>query len=535
MTKSFKIIRVVFIAIFLFIILPQINLRGNEQQGEDVLRRAREAAADDRHGEALRLYFKAGRMDTSLIGELGKEIGLQYTWSDKPDSAIIWFQRYLETHPEDIEGMLGLARALSWADKNSESLKWYRRITREYPGVLDARVGEARVVSWLDRNAEAEDLYRKIIEKHPGNTEAALGLARVLNWQGKHREAMCLYNDILEEDPDSKEALKGKAQALKWLGLGSKALELLYKIEGDSEAEEIISSIEHDRAPRLKFSYGTSYDSDGLEIHRGEAAGLYNIYGETTIGLGVARLSMRQEAMPHVTRIDAAARLYSRFNEDWALHLNILPVFHSTGSEDFTALTWDGWLTWNPTGRFRADLSAGRAVIATPLSVQREIIFSGSGIGIDYKITQSFKALTAYDHRSYSDGNRRNLVKAAFQWRIISSPVIVEVQPGYTFFSFREYKPNGYYNPAGYHNVGVQVGIGGDFSESVYYRIEGRLSREKEKGEDFFSVGSFRSSVEWRAGDSLELGGEFFASNSRVAGEAGYSRTFTRVFLRIIF
>ncbi|HMA77053.1 MAG TPA: tetratricopeptide repeat protein [Candidatus Krumholzibacteriaceae bacterium] len=535
MTKRFKIIRAVLAAIFLLIILPQLNLRGDQEESEDILRQAREAAADDRHGEAIRLYFKASRLDRSLRGELGKEIGLQYTWSDKPDSAIIWFKRYLETHPEDIEGMLGLARALSWADKNSEALKWYRRITREYPGVLDARVGEARVVSWLDRNAQAEDLYREIIEKHPGNLEAALGLARVLNWQGKHRGARSMYNDILEKHPDSEEALKGKAQALRWLGLGSRARKLLAGIEGDSEAKEILSSIEHDRAPRLKFDYGTSYDSDGLEIHKGEAAGLYNIYGETTVGLGVARHSMRQEGMQHVTRIDLAGRLSSRFNENWAVHLNLLPVFHRAGSDDFTALTWDGWLTWNPADRFRADLSAGRAVIATPLSVQREIIFSGSGIGLDYKITQSLKALTAYDYRSYSDGNRRNLVKAAFNWRIISSPFIVEVQPGYTFFSFKEYKANGYYNPAGYHNVGVQVGIGGDFSESVYYRVEGRLSREKEKGEDFFSVGSFRSSVEWRAGESLELGGEFFASNSRVAGEAGYSRTLTRVFLRIIF
>ena len=209
MRNRYRVIKVIFIICTLFIALSQIDLQAREEAIGSVLKRAREEAAADGHTEAIRLYFKAIRLDTTLSRELGKEIGLQYTWSDKADSAIIWFDKYLEIHPEDIDAMMGLARALSWANKNRESLRLYRKITRKYPDALDARVGEARVVSWLDNNLEAEVLYRQIIRKHPDNLEAALGLARVVNWQGRYREAIRLYDEILGKHPDCNDALKG--------------------------------------------------------------------------------------------------------------------------------------------------------------------------------------------------------------------------------------------------------------------------------------------------------------------------------------
>ncbi len=544
MEKRFRVIEAVFVIGALFVTLSWFDLQAREETAESVLRRAREAAAADRHEEAIRLYFKANRLDTTLSRELGKEIALQYTWSDKADSAIIWFESHLEIHPEDIEGMVGLARALSWADKNRESLKWYRHITRKYPGSFEARVGEARVLSWLDRNVEAENLYRQITLKHPDNLEAALGLARVANWQGKHREAVRLYGAIVEKHPDCEEALKGLAQAYRWLGLGSKAREFLVEIEDGDEAGEILDAIEHESAPRVKLDYAASFDSDELVIHRVEVVGFYNISDETRFGAGISRLSMRQTGRATVRRTGVAARFYRRFNEDWALHLNLVPLFHSIDEEvaagldsgdDFSPFTWDGWLTWTPTGRLRVDLSGNRMAVETPLSVRKKIVYSGSGVGLDYQMARSLKTLLGYNYSWYSDKNRRNLLKAAFQWRIISSPVEVELRPGYTFFSFREWKPNGYYNPEEYHNVGLMVGIGGELLENLYYRVEGSFSREKEKGNNFFSVGSFRSTIEWKAGRNLEMGGEFFISNSRVAGEAGYNRKLGRIFIKAIF
>ena len=41
----------------------------------------------------------------------------------------------------------------------------------------------------------------------------------------------------------------------------------------------------------------------------------------------------------------------------------------------------------------------------------------------------------------------------------------------------------------------------------------------------------FRAEVSVRATDRFMIGGEFFTSNSRLAGEAGYNRTLGRIFL----
>ncbi len=45
----------------------------------------------------------------------------------------------------------------------------------------------------------------------------------------------------------------------------------------------------------------------------------------------------------------------------------------------------------------------------------------------------------------------------------------------------------------------------------------------------------FRTEITVRAAERLTIGGEFFTSNSRLAGEAGYDRTLGRIFMGLGF
>ena len=494
---------------------------------DESIHKAREAAAADRHSEAITLFEKACALDSSLVPLLGKEIGFQYTWDDRPGEALPYFEAYIAHHPEDSEGLLGYALALSWADRHEESLEYYRNVQSNYPKSLEATVGEARVVSWMDRNSEAELLYRKILDSEPENLEARLGLAQVINWQGRHREAREYYTNILKDHPGNRDAVLGLAQAEIWLGRNDSARDLLEGLEGDSEAEKLLAGLDRGSSSNLRFDYGISKDSDELVIHRFVAGATYYIDDLTSIGIFAGRLSMRQDDFPHITVKSVSLRFYRRFNEDFSINLDLKPVI----TDYFDPFTFDTWLTWTPNWRLRFDLSAYRQLVETPLSVMRSITTTGGNLGVGVRANGRLLVNGLFDLRGYSDGNTRVLWGASLSWLAMKKPVELSLVPGYVGFSFARWEDNGYYSPEEYHNIGLGAKILYRVKAKVAFTVEGRVSEEKEGGGDFFTVGYFRAAVEHDAHERVTWGGEFFTSNSSLAGDAGYGRTLAQIFL----
>lgn len=508
------------------IAVPAAPVDGKPKDAQRILEKARRAASLDRHTEAVELYLSAFGLDSTIISELGKELGFQYMWSDRPKEAVPWFNSYIARHPDDLEALLGYARALSWADRHAESLEWYRKIGENHPASTEARIGEARVVSWMERSGEAEELYLRALESEPENLEARLGLAQVVNWQGRHREARALYREILEDHPDDRDALTGLAQAERWLGMNGRALEILGTLEHE-EACEMRREIERETAPFIGAEYGISSDSDELVIHRFEAGGTYHPSPSASIGIFAGRASMRQDDRPHIRIESLSLRLKNRFSEGFTANLELKPV----RTTFFDPFTFDAWMTWTPIWRLRMDLSFYRVMTETPLSVMREITAKGGNAGADFRFSEHLMMTAMFDRRRYADSNHRTLWNASLSWRALRSPVELTLVPGYTGFAFSRWEDNGYYSPEEYHNLGCLARLKGKPIDELSIVVEGRVSGEKEGSGDFFSVGMFRAEVAVRATDRLTIGGEFFTSNSRLAGEAGYDRTLGRVFL----
>jgi tetratricopeptide (TPR) repeat protein len=533
MSKSMAAVLAVAIALCALSIAPAEGVSAVEHGGPKgdtgaLVERAREAAAADRHAEAIELFRSACELDSTLCGELGKELGLQYTWNDQAHEALPWFEAYIAVHPTDIEGLLGYARALSWDGRHEESLVLYRSVEEMYPASLEARIGEARVVSWMDRNAEAERLYRSVLESHPESLEARLGLAQVVNWQGRHREARELYREILEESPGNGEALTGLATAERWLGRNDRARAVLGGLLNGGDGG-MLAEIEREVSPFVRTDYGVSSDSDELVIHRLEAGVSFYPDDLTSIGFFAGRISMRQDDRPRITIESLSLRLHRRVNEDFAFTCDFSPVITTI----FDTSTFDAWLTWTPVWRLRMDFSAYRTLIETPLSITREVTANGANVGADLRISERLLATGLIDRRRYADGNYRNLWSAHLTWRALRSPVALFLVPGYRGFAFSRWEDNGYYSPEEYHNLGCGIRIRASVKRALAFVLEGRVSEEKEGGGDFFTVGSFRTEIEFRATERISLGGEFFTSNSRLAGEAGYDRTLGGVFVGV--
>ena len=204
-----------------------------------VLDSARAAASADRHTDAIRLYQRAIALYPPLADDIGVELGNQYTWSDQPDSAMIWYQRHLDHHPED----------------------------------LDAKLGVARLVSWRDDVDQAERLYDEVIAADSSNVDARLGKAQVVNWSGRHREAAGLYRAILADDPDNVDARAGLMQAQRWMGRPDAAVAI-----ADSAPAPVLDGIEADiersSAPGVPLSvlmarvptHTTRFGNSGLPV-----------------------------------------------------------------------------------------------------------------------------------------------------------------------------------------------------------------------------------------------------------------------------
>lgn len=494
---------------------------------DELIYKAREAAAADRHSEAIALFEKACALDSSLVPRLGKEIGFQYTWADRPGEALPYFEAYIAHHPEDSEGLLGYALALSWADRHEESLEYYRSVQSRYPKSLEASVGEARVVSWMDRNSEAERLYRKVLDSEPENFEARLGLAQVVNWQGRHREAREHYTNILTDHPGNRDAVLGLARAEAWLGRNDRARDLFEGLESDAETQKLLAGIDRGSASNLRFDYGISQDSDELVMHRFETGATYYIDDLTSIGIFAGRLSMRQDDFPHIVVKSVSLRFYKRFNEDVSINLDLRPQ----RTDYFDPFTFDTWLTWTPNWRLRFDLGAFRQLVEVPLSVMRGITAKGGNLGVGVRANDRFLVSGLFDLRRYSDGNHRTLWGTSLSWLAVKKPVELSLVPGYMGFSFTRWEDNGYYSPEEYHNIGLAAKIRYRVKGKLTFTVEGRVSEEKEGGGDFFTVGSFRAAAEHNAHERVTWGGEFFTSNSSLAGEAGYGRTLGQLFL----
>jgi tetratricopeptide (TPR) repeat protein len=526
--------RIELITILLILSLAAIAAAGAEAAParadvDELIYEAREAAAADRHLEAIAFFEKACAIDSALVALLGKEIGYQYTWSDRPDEAIPYFEAYIARYPEDPEGLLGYALALSWADRHEESLEHYRSIKGRHPHSLEAHIGEARVVSWMDRNSEAELLYRKSLYFDPTNLDARLGLAQVVNWQGRHREARAHYRDILSDHPGNRDATLGLAQAEAWLGRGDRARELLEGLEGDREAEKLLAGIDRESSSSVRIDYGISEDSDELVMHRFEGGAIYYIDDLTSIGVFAGRLSMRQDDRPHIVVKSLSFRLFRRFDENFSIHFDLKPL----RTDFFDPFTFDSWLTWTPSWRLRLDLGAYHQIVETPTSVMREISAKGSNLGIDVRASDRITVSGMFDHRRYADSNRRTLWGTSVSWLAIKRPVELSVVPGYMGFAFTRWEDNGYYSPEEYHNIGLAVKLRYGAIKNVRLTGEGRVSAEKEGGGDFFTVGSFRAAMEHDMHERATWGLEFSTSNSSLAGEAGYGRTLGQVFLVI--
>ena len=465
------------------------------------LEKARAAAAADRHADAIRLYRRAIALYPPLGNDIGVELGHQYTWSDQPDSAMMWYRTYLDHHPDD----------------------------------ADAWIGVARLESWRDDLDEAERLYDRALAADAENLDAARGKAQVVNWSGRHREAASLYRGILAQHPDDAASLAGLAQAQRWMGRPDRALAL-----ADSAApalDDVATDLDHERAPAVSYTFERNHDSDDITRRYHTVRAGFSPDVMTRLSGVYGHANFEQPGRPDVSRNSIDGVLERRFSEaliatatagyEWNSYDRAALGPQSFFLDEFNLFTFDVYATLTPRDWTRVDLGVSRASVDNPDAIFRGITRTEFSAGLDQRLRTNLLWVSSAELAWYSDDNSSIGLGTRALWEPLwRAPIGVSHRfsssTGLAYFGFKRTTDNGYYDPRQYISIFEEVAIAMTFTPRVSARLAGRISLDKENGDDWFVTGRFEASARWAIWRGLGLYAAYTNANSRLDSRPGY-------------
>jgi tetratricopeptide (TPR) repeat protein len=509
-------------------------------RAEACLDSARTAASADRHHAAILWYRRAITFDPSLAAELNLELGHQYTWADKPDSAVTFYRTHLATHPNDIDAEIGLGRALAWSGHIDEAIATYQHaLPHAGEHENEIRVGIARAESWKDDHDAARRDYEAILAGDPNNLDARIGRAQVTNWSGRHREASRMYEEILSGHPDNADAREGLAAAQYWLGRTDLARATLRDAKRTPSAIAFENDMERSIAPDASYSYEQNKDSDEIKrrTHTFDA-GLWTD-DLTRVGGEYGHGKYEQPGRPDVSRNWLAAVLRRRFNETWVANAAVGWQWNSFDrsalsaqsywQNDFNLFTIDGYATFTPRDWMRWDFGLFHGSLTNPDAIFRGISLTELSAGLDWRLGTNLLSASSAGVSFYSDANTRTGLGERLVWQPLwRMPVHVSHRftstTGFGYFGFTKTDPdNGYYDPRQYLSLYEEVALDMTFSKRARGHISGRYGFDRENGDDWFDVGRFEISGSFVVHPRVSLTAGYYNSTSRLDSREGYA------------
>lgn len=492
---------------------------------------AEQAAAEERHIEAIELYEQAIAADPALEPALRPPLALQYLWSDQPAHAAALLERHLAAEPGDCGMRQHYALALSWADRLREAAAEYREVQALCPELrIEAMMGEARVLLWRNRVRRAEAVYAGVMAMGTPEerVQARIGLANAALATFEPRRARRLFRELYAEGVREPGVLEGLAEATQESGLLAEALEVLREAEGagirTGTLERVREEIALSRRLALRVAPEGFRDADGTERQAlgGIAAIALGAGGSAEVALGRSRLSGREMIEGWHGRAAGAYR------QGPALGLAGSLAAHGFAAVDFHPMTGEINLAWTPGDLRRVDLSAARLIVLDNVAaLQHGLIGTFAAAGVDEGITRWTAISAGMDVTRWNAGNVRTRARLAPRHRFGGVPMVTAEWPT-LYQRYSEPFDFPFFSPPEYWETGPGV--------DVYYRIERlwhlsgylRGGAQRETGRAWSPLGMARLSIERELRRAWGVRIDLSWSNSNLAGTTGFERTAAR-------
>ncbi len=175
---------------------------------------------------AAELQIKAGQRESGIAGleavladlnpeswlyrDVRRRIDDVFLRSGDQDNLVKYYQRWLEAHPDDIEGMSRLARFLASSSRVPEATQWMEKALKLAPSRTDLRKAFIDQLVNDQRFPEAIKQYEQLIEVAPGNVDFLRDWGKLVlrdkeqPEDQRRAEAVRIWSQIVETRPTTR-------------------------------------------------------------------------------------------------------------------------------------------------------------------------------------------------------------------------------------------------------------------------------------------------------------------------------------------
>lgn len=170
------------------------------------------------HPQAARLLYRSARQRDELPAlrdelqaeaeERGSESAIRLlaqiaTWQDDPASAVRWYRRLTQLHPDDPDLLVELGNAALEAGRHDVAEEALRAARELAPNHRGASLALGELLVRQDRTDEALELFKAAVEYDPRNVTSVRSLTQVLTRHSLHHAALETFEEarrIAEDD-----------------------------------------------------------------------------------------------------------------------------------------------------------------------------------------------------------------------------------------------------------------------------------------------------------------------------------------------
>ncbi|HEY8381151.1 MAG TPA: tetratricopeptide repeat protein [Microvirga sp.] len=483
--------------------------------GDALVGGARQAAGQNRNGEAAELFARALTAVPGRRRELLREYADQVLYAGRPAEAVPLYREVL-TFPGLSSGdlrqaRLGLARGYAWSGQPALALPVFDLLVQAAPRDAEVLIGRGQALNALARHREALADFETAIAVQPSNRDAIRGAAQAEASLGRPRAALARVEPLIAAGDREPATLIIAGYARRAMGRPDLAEDIarlmLSAKPGDDGAERLLQELLRERRPLTFFDAVHAVRSDDLRISS------LTVRHELTLNRGLSMIAPQARFSTYRGGDFPTVDIYSlglagrhRFN-DWleftsSLFLN---VEEEPRDQDLT-LTHDTTLSLIPSDSMRIGFNLVRRYPdENSRAVVNDIFATDGGITLDYTPQNDFRISARGYASRYTDENERLWGQLEFAQRVTAGPYLW-LGARYTAFDFKDVRDNGYWNPDDYRAIEASLHFYGQLAERWSFDIQAAAGYGRSNPGDGGLVGSATAKLSYEVGENLTIG-----------------------------
>src|SRR5262245_30406437 len=354
-------------------------------------------------------------------------------------------------------------------------------------------LAQGRVLESRRHWDEAEEHYLGMEKARIAPIEAHLGRARVKAAIGDHEAARLFYGDVIRADPKNVEARIGSVREAHAVGLDRQALPqadtLVLDHPESAEARALQKDIHLAQRPQLEFTPAFQEDNAGNRLASMLLAGSFMAEPQTSVRVALTGNRTESDSAPGFAGPDEPQLDTTTLVAGVASPLlRPLPFEARAGAarqedlegEDRTFIMGDARLRWDarPTLTLVGS-TARKPLLDSAALTDWGIRLDSAALDVAWRFHPAWKLEGYGELGRYSDGNAREGLRAAVEWRTPFPRPYLAVAGSARLIRYNDDRDFGYLDPIRYDQQLFHLRLSDESERGLFsWRVEGTYGRQ---------------------------------------------------------